>query len=270
MTIFKVVVIACCFYNTSGVAQTLASFRTCIGSGGSGSTCAISAGTHDIDTTLQIERSGITIEGTVGDATQVIFRRTSLLGRASIMAINTSAVSSPILTIRSATFDGNRQLNSGTVPLCSSSGGPADLDLWDAGIATVQYINFISAPWDALHIGGSQASGVNASTVSYSNFGQGFSSMSRTAPQTATRWFGILAQGNSTGIYYNNIAYVGLAAIDLYSGFGQYVIGNQMNSNRYEQPDGISGGGRSIYRMRGRTPETDSMEARVTHQSRIT
>jgi hypothetical protein len=53
--------------------------------------------------------------------------------------------------------------------------------------------------------------------------------------------FGILIQGNYTGVWSNNIAYVGLAAIGV-GGNYQYIVDNILQSNRYEQPDGISGG----------------------------
>ena len=122
----------------------------------------------------------------------------------------------------------------------------ADLDLSTAGWATVEYVYFINAPWDALWLGGgaSSISPSAASTVSYSTFGGGFSShgYSETAEQTATLYTGVFMFNDYTGAYYNSINFAGTAAINMFTGSTQLVYGNSINSNRYEQPGGVSGG----------------------------
>lgn len=215
--------------------SNLSGFRTCISNSGTGRTCQLDSGIWDVDATLVIERNGILLQGTSGDASDVILRRSSTLGANDIMYLNSGLTT----TIQYLTFDGNRQ----TISLCASTDpGVADLNLWDAGIATVQYVNFIDAPWRTLALRTTSSSG--ASTVSYSNFGQGFYAhgYSRTAQQTAGRWLAIIIGGDSTGVWSNNIAYSGMSAVQLYQGTGQYVVNNIIQNAMYEHPDGVSGG----------------------------
>ena len=150
------------------------------------------------------------------------------------------------VTIQWLTIDGNRN---GTNPCVTNFYDPiADLDLSSAGVATVQHVNFISATHNSLFL--STLTSGQASTVAYSNFGQGFSQqgISRTGPQTASRASAIVFNsGDNTGAWYNNIAYAGSSAIMEYGGTGgggafRYIIGNNINSNTYEQPDGVPGG----------------------------
>jgi hypothetical protein len=156
------------------------------------------------------------------------------------------------VTIQYLTFDGNRP-NMQTCTPGPPSGPPdaaADLDLSYAGLVTVENVNFINAPWDALWLGGSESSPTNgASYVAFSNFGAGFysSGYSETAQQTATRWTAAFLFSSYTGAYQNSMNYAGTAAITMHSdfnnsGLSQYVGNNSINNNRYEQPDGTSGG----------------------------
>lgn len=219
----------------------LAGFQACIawdgGTNGYSSVCTLNSGVWPVLSTLHIGRGGLTLLGTTNNAADVILQRTSALGYNPILTIDGTALT---VTINWLTFDGNRQ----AVAVCDIDRSVADVELFNAGLATVQNVNFISAPWRALHLGGSLGSSTQASSVSLSNFGQGFNSqgITRSAPKTATRWFGIIFQGYGTGVWHNNIAYVGLAAVHPFSGDRQYIVGNQFQKNRYEQPDGISGG----------------------------
>jgi hypothetical protein len=147
----------------AATASNLAAFRNCISFSGSGTSCQLDPGIWDVDSTLDIQRNGLTLTGTQFNAADVILRRTSSLGAQPIMRLDTGLNTS----IEYLTFDGNRQ----NISLCSATdqGGVADLDLWDAGVATVQYVNFISAPWRTLNLRTNSSSG--ASTISYSNFG---------------------------------------------------------------------------------------------------
>lgn len=223
-------------------ALDLADFGKCIGASGTASTCQLDPNPSPpfvwvVDTTLTIARSNLLIEGTVGDPSDVILQRSPTLGAMPIMNINANLIA----TVTYLTFDGNRQ----NVNLCSPSNSAiGDLDLWDAGIATVQYVDFIDAPWKALQLGGSLGNTSRASTVSYSNFGQGFSAhgITRTAQQSASRWEGVILQGPYAGVWSNNIAYTGLEAVQIYSGTDRYVVDNVVNVGKYEQPDGVSGG----------------------------
>ena len=220
-------------------ALSLSNFTICIGANGGsyGSTCQLDPGISPVTSTLTIARNGLLIEGTVGSAWDAILQRSTTLGQAPIMTINSGLT----VTIKYLTFDGNRQ----NISLCSTSDlAVADLDLWNAGLATIQYVDFIDAPWRTLQFGGSLANSSQASTVSYSNFGQGFNAhgISRTAPETAGRWTGVIIQGLYSGVWSNNFAYDGLAAIQVYTGTDQYIVGNTVNEARYEQPDGVSGG----------------------------
>lgn len=152
------------------------------------------------------------------------------------------------VTIHWLTLDGNRQ----AVGQCLG-GGPnpgeqavADLDVASAAVATVQWMNFIGAPWRGLQLGGTQGDSGQPSTLSYSNFGQGFNvparGYSRTAPETATRWTSVWMFGDQTGVWHTNIAYSGTGAVGVWNGYRSVIAGNILNFNRYEMSDGISGG----------------------------
>ena len=222
---------------------TLSEFTDCIGADGAihgyGDTCWLginaasgSNGVWDVSNTLAIGRS-VEIIGTAGDSTDVILRRTTSLGSMPIMFGNGGIT----VTIHWLTFDGNRQ---NTTPCATSNPTGVDLNLSSVGNVTVQDVSFIDAPWDSLYLGG------NASTVSYSNFGQGFvrpdRGYSRTGPQTAARWNSVFLLSDNSGAWVNNIANSGVTAVTVYSGTTEYVVGNIVLRNRYEQPDGVSGG----------------------------
>ena len=149
------------------------------------------------------------------------------------------------ITVHYLTFDGNRM---NTTPCAANPvAGNADLDLSNVHVATVQYVNFIRAPFNSLYLGGDGVSGA-ASTVSYSNFGSGFNNPSRvgysnlTGPQTASRNNAITLEGPSTGVWHNSINYAGGVAVQDYSGSFHYIVDNNINENHYEDADGIPGG----------------------------
>ncbi len=218
----------------------LAGFTQCIGASGAGPTCILDAKVWQVNSTLLIGRSNIVIEGTVGNPSDAVLQRSPSLGQNDIMSI-APGLANAVVTVKYLTFDGNRQ----AVDLCSTSNlSIADLDLWNAGLATVQNVDFIDAPWTSLNLGGSLGSSTQASTVSYSSFGQGFSAqgISRTAQQSASRWEGVKVQGPYTGVWSNNIAYTGLVAVELWKGSYQYVVDNVVNVGKYEEPDGVPGG----------------------------
>jgi hypothetical protein len=228
----------------STVCTNVPDFTTCVEASGSG-TCQMASGVWSVPGTIHIGGNH-TITGTANSASDVILQRTATLGANDIMDLASSGLSP---TVEWITFDGNRNgISSLTcVPSPTFENPIADLALQDAGAAKVQYVNFISAPYWSLFLG---SSGSGSSTVSYSNFGQGFSAhgISRTGPQSASRNAAIQFYGGSgTGAWFNNIAYAGEAAVSEYGGTGgggtlQYIIGNSINSNRYEEPDGVPGG----------------------------
>ena len=94
-----------------GAAADIAEFTRCIGPDGVGPVCQLDSGTYQIQSTLLIGRSNITLKGTVVDS-----RRATILQRAPgftdiLMADQFSITSTPILTsitIRDFVFDGNR------------------------------------------------------------------------------------------------------------------------------------------------------------------
>jgi len=136
------------------------------------------------------------------------------------------------------TFDGNRY-GSGLGLNCLPIDYPnplQDVDFRGApNSVSLQYDDFINAPDQELLLAGTD------STVVWSNFSQGFGSES--AAQTATRRTAVWLYGNSTGAYFNNIAFAGNAGVHLdASGTQQYIYGNLLQQNRYEMPDGIEGG----------------------------
>ena len=214
-------------------------FVTCVGASGVGSTCQLDSGIYTISSSIEIGRGGITITGTTNDEGDVILQATSTLVSADAPIMYSD--SGLAVTIEWLTFDGNR--NGTTTCGTDYTATVADLDLRQAGVATVQYVDFISAAHSSLYLATSTSG--QASTVSFSNFGQGFNEqgISRTAQQTASRaWAVIFYTGENTGAWYNNIAYAGSQAIDAYEGSYEYIIGNYINSNTYEQPQGIPGG----------------------------
>ncbi len=220
-------------------ALNLTEFEECISSAGPGlgygTTCELDAGIWPVTQTLYIQRNGLTIQGTINDRHAAVLQRTASIGFKPVMEIDSGNLT---VTVQWLTIDGNRN----NVALCDTTDhSVADLDLFPAGKATVQFISLIRAPWRGIALGGSLGQG---SSLSYSSIGQGFNAhgLNLSAPKTATRWTGIIFGGDYTGVWHNNIAYVGLAAIHDYAGNYQYIVGNQMHGNRYEQPDGVSGG----------------------------
>jgi hypothetical protein len=227
-----------------GTALNLTDFITCVSSSGSGSTCQLASGVWDVTATIEIQR-GVEIVGTVNDASDVVLRRTSTLGANDLMAWD-GAYDPAAIVVHWLTFDGNRP----NTTACYSGGGApfAELDLSIVGLATVQNVNFIRGMSDDLRLGASlqNYSTGTASSVSYSQFGQGLvnsgNGYSLNGPQTAAAWNGAILFDDYTGAWYNNIAYSGTAAIAVWNGTITYVINNTLYSNRYEEPDGISGG----------------------------
>jgi hypothetical protein len=88
-------------------------------------TCQLASGVYSVETTIDIGRSGLTIEGTVDDSGDAVLQRSSSLGGSPIMTIDNEGYT---VTVEWLTFDGNRN----NTTLCGS-GTWADLDLQYAG-----------------------------------------------------------------------------------------------------------------------------------------
>jgi hypothetical protein len=228
-----------------GAALNLTDFRACVdSSGGSyGSTCQLASGVWDVDSTINVTRS-VNIVGTVNDASDVVLRRTSTLGNNAIMFGGTDPTFGAIsVTVEWLTFDGNRP----NTVLCydQANGGVIELSMSLVGVATVQNVNFVRAKMDSLWLGGSLQGSGYASTVTYSNFGQGLinsnNGYSLNGPQSAARYNDAVLYTDETGAWYNHIAYSGSAAINVWQGYLMYVIANDIFSSRYEL-GGVSGG----------------------------
>jgi hypothetical protein len=248
---------------------------------------------------LVIGRSNLVITGTDqgGGAADTVLRRgdPTYYGLAWDSAIMTAAEDAgcpfcpsdlsllPItnVTIEYLTFDGNRYdwygepVPSGPPPPAPIQCTTAQLQYIDlylgpgfkttGGIFTVWWDDFINSPDTALLLAGtgSVQTGL-ASTVSYSNFGQGGygieSSGGRpgTAPDlgsaTGGRFTAIYMEGAYTGAYYNAVSYAGTTGLTLDTdgiwhsgGYGQFVYGNHFFNNRYEGSDNASGGQLAMY-----------------------
>jgi hypothetical protein len=217
--------------------STLADFQQCLISGWNvahtinyGTTCQLAAGTYSVNTTLQIQRSNICVQGSSASSTTLRRGTTSL---ASIM----SAISGTSgVIIQNLTFDGNRFGFGG--PGSSFACQPHNIPVYDlnlqnlgSGYATVQYCNFVNAPGDAVILSGQLTAGASTS-IGYSNFGLNGSG-------SATRSTAVRLGGNTSRAFYNTIDYAGTAAINV-TGTNCYVWGNTMEWGRYE--DGDSGG----------------------------
>jgi len=202
-------------------------------------------------------------------------------GSSTVAAIMTPSSSDITLVwIQYLTFDGNRYAGGAGGQGISCILGQnilVDLNLVAldnlnpygmGGIFTVWYVDFINAPDTALQLGGQANTALGlASTVDYSNFSQGGwgiganggAPSQETAPQSAARFTAAYLTGNS-GAYFNTISYAGTAAITL-EGSNQYVYGNNLTENRYEQSDGSPGGQLTLWT--GFIEKTDSMSAAV-------
>jgi hypothetical protein len=248
------------------VDAALAEFRACIGRNGSGTVCQLAPGTHIVPPPppvdgedqdyLIIERSGLTVTGTmVSGPADTTLRRGNwvvtaggTLPRAERLMTARSGVTN--VTVNYFLFDGNRYgayevTNGYHYGLACMPGNSYhwDLDLNSGGAFTVQWVDFINAPGDALSLGGS------GSSVSLSNFGQGGwgigpgggAPRTETPRETATRSTAIRLEGNDNGAWYNHISFAGTAGITL-GGLRQYAYGNLLQGNRYEVSDGSGGG----------------------------
>jgi hypothetical protein len=197
-------------------------------------------GAGDISGPLIIGRSGtrsspLWVLGTaVSGVADTILQRSAT----SLKSIMTVGKGITYVDIDNLTFDGNRYAGCSSISVCgprvglglnclpATDNSIADLNAGAGGVVTIQYVDFINAPWIALILGGT------ASTLSYSNLGLGF--RSETAAETATRATGVFLMGQSSGVYYSNIYYAGGSAINLYQGTGQYVYGNTLIEDQYE------------------------------------
>lgn len=206
-------------------------FITCVSSSGTASTCTLPAGTYTVTSAIPVERSGITVRGGSMTPSGTVLQRGANNSR--IMTVNSGLTG---VIIEYLTFDGNRFAVPGYNLSClSGNSNYWDLDLCpgagscsSSGTVTVQYVDFENAPGDALRIAGSP------STVSYSNF-------SPLGSASATRSTAVRLYGSQSGAYYNTIDYAGTAGINVL-GSGDYVYGNYLGQNRYEQSDGGPGG----------------------------
>lgn len=219
-------------------------FTNCILSTGSGTTCSIPSGTYDVTSTLTVERSNITIEGS--SITGTTLRRAS----ASLQAMIVPASGVGGVTIAYLTIDGNRYDSSLGINCLAANQGWGEID-WrvfvsgtrtydesQTGIVTIHDVAIINAPADGVHLGGYASGG--ASTISYSFIGTD-SSTSHT-PSYATRGTGLVLWGTSAGSYYAHYYYSGTAGLSVF-GSNQIIYGNEFFQNRYEASDGSAGGG---------------------------
>ncbi len=241
------------FSATAAAAQalTLSQFLNCISASGSGGTCQLAAGTYVVDgqtlPTITINRSGITVQGTVvsgvDDTTiqrgfttdQSCFNSgqcystmaTGVYAPTSLITLG-SGVSN--VTIQDFTVDGNRYYDNGTVINCEN-GDQWFHDVWvppSNSSVNVTNVNFINAPQDAVLLEGQN------SAVTSSSFGMG------TGPngyKTSTRSTAIFVTQSNNGAWYNTIYYSGSAGITLF-GSTQYAYGNTLVENRFEQGSG--------------------------------
>jgi hypothetical protein len=195
-----------------------------------------------VSTELQVQRSNITVQGISNSPSSVVLQRA--VDMPHIMSIASGLVG---VTVQYLTFDGNRQNVAGGSLNCLPVSQTLywDLDMPGVGRAVVQYDDFINSPGTAISVyttvpevlpDGTE----HGSVVQYCNFGAGFGSES--AQQTGARTTAIIVYGTATQVIGNLIAYAGTAAINLYSDTNQLVYENILDANRYEQPDGVSGG----------------------------
>jgi len=196
------------------------------------------------NTPLTIARSSITIMGGGAPGDTILVRGYSMLQH--IISANSGVTK---VTISSFTIDGNRYgfglPPSGGLSCLAGNAGYQDLELSPPatpGRFTVEWMDFINAPGTALQLNGV------ASSVTVSNFGQGGVGYgpggghgSETGTQSATRSTAVWLDGSQNGVWYNNIAHAGTAAINM-NGSYQYAYGNSILGNRYEMSDGSGGG----------------------------
>jgi hypothetical protein len=215
-----------------GQITTLADLQNCIGQYGAsvygyGSTCQLASGTYHIDgvtnPTLQIGRSNIVIEGT--EITSPL--DTTLQRTGNVVSLMSIAAGLTNVTIAYLAFDGNRFGVSGLSCL-----GPNafyyDLNLSGAGLAIVEYVDFINAPATAVILDGAY------SVISFSNIGVN-------GALSAGRSTGLFLYGTGSVAEYNNIQFAGTSGISV-EGSSEIVYSNTLVQNRYETPDNDAGG----------------------------
>ena len=191
-----------------------------------GDTCKLAPGVYEVDGSatnpvVNIRRGNVTLEGTV-----VSSRSDTVIRRASSSVNHLITVGSYSgVTIQDLTIDGNRY-SYGMNCKDAQNNPYIDANLSPAAYVLIQNVDFINAPGTSLTLGGD-------SVVLQCNFGvQG--------PTYATRATGIYL-GGSSHAYYNHVAFAGTAGINV-SGTNQYIYGNTLSKNRYEQSDGVPGG----------------------------
>lgn len=201
-------------------------FLDCITTGSPGTSCPLPFGTYAIDGSANfpaanIAATGIIVQGVQNGGNYPTLQRTGNV--ASLM----TASGGVNATVQYLNFDGNRY----GVPGFQRLGPNApywDLNLSSAGTVTVQYVNFINAPGASAIVGGTN------SVIQYSTFALDLASQ-------AARSTGLFLQGNGSQALYNYIFFSGTAAINA-SGTNQWIYGNSLGQNRYEEPDNAPGG----------------------------
>lgn len=215
--------------SASGQTPLPQSFLTCIQT--LNGTCVLQPGTYAIDGSAnfpaaKIGASGVTVQGVQNGGSYPTLQRTGNV--ASLMTIG-SGVNA---TIEYLNFDGNRYGVTGLS--CLGANAPyTDLNLSGAGTVTVQYVNFKNAPGSAAAIDGNYANGHN-SVIQYSTFAEG-------GPSQASRSTGLFLYGTLSYAENNYIYYSGTAGIAVW-GYGNWIYGNGLALNRYEEPDNAPGG----------------------------
>ncbi len=253
-TLLNVILLSCLTAANSVYGLSLQQFRDCVSAAGAGygSTCTLDPGSFGLTDTIVVGRSNITIEGS-GLGTTTVYRAAATLQKMIMPAPYVTNV-----TMRYLTLDGRRWDFGSALNCLPANREWAELD-WRAlgsdglyhagsptGTLTAHDIVVINAPADGVQLGG------QASTLSYVFIGT--DQYTSHIPSRATRSSGVLLRGYQAGVYYSHIYYSGTAAVAVHGcGTGgsvpepycshQFVYGNDIFSNRYEQSDPAGGGG---------------------------
>jgi hypothetical protein len=139
------------------------------------------------------------------------------LERPTLQTIMEAGFEATNITVKELMFDGNRYDPAAGINCLQANSHYYDLEVSRGGTFLVEWVNFISAPGDALHLAGT------GSAVRYSNFGQGgygigpgsTAERALSGPETATRSTAIRIEGTDVWAWANFVSYAGTAGINL-------------------------------------------------------